>query len=96
MSSRSALRIVFGGSKKVRAVVFPGVVKEVGIERYELVPVGAEIELMRGQYIEADGERLFHVAENDRVTVEVSKDGPFLIDVPSILNEVTSRGIAFL
>ena len=96
MSSRSALRIVFGGSKKVRAVVFPGVVKEVGIERFELVPVGAEIELMRGQYIEADGERLFHVAENDRVTVEVSKDGPFLIDVPSILNEVTSRGIALL
>lgn len=94
--SRSALRIKFGSSKKIRAVVFPGVVKEVGIDYFELIPLGMRVELTRGQYVEADGERLFHVTEEDRVTVLVSEDGPFLVDVPSILEKISSRGIALL
>jgi len=95
-SSRSALRIKFGSSRKVRAVVFPGVVKEVGIESYELIPAGSRVELERGQFVEADGERLFHASEEDRVSILVSEDGPFLVDVPSILSTVSSRKLSLL
>lgn len=96
ISSKNALRIRFGNSKKIRQVVFPGVVKEVGIEYFELIPVKTRIELAKGQYIEVDGERLFPVIEEDKVTVFVSEEGPFLINFPAILKEVSLRGIALL
>jgi len=95
-SSKFALRVKFGGGKKVRAAVYPGVVKEVSIGSFELVPVGKKIALSPGFYVEADGERLFHISEEDRVSVLVSGEGPLLVNVHKILGLVSERGLASL
>ncbi|MEM0114315.1 MAG: NAD(+)/NADH kinase [Fervidicoccaceae archaeon] len=93
-SSRYALRVLFGKGKKVRAAVYPGVVKDIDIKSFELLPVGSRVELAKGQYVEADGERLFHVSEENKVTVFVSDEGPYILDIPSIMSAVSARGLA--
>jgi predicted polyphosphate/ATP-dependent NAD kinase len=71
----------------VTAPILPGVFKEVGISSLKELHVGDRVKIPSGRHTLAlDGEREIEVNECDEVVVEVSREGPLLIDIPLALH----------
>jgi predicted polyphosphate/ATP-dependent NAD kinase len=70
----------------VKAPILPGVFKEVGIADFKELRIGDKVNIPKGKYaIALDGEREIEVSDDDEVTVEVSREGPLLINIPEAL-----------
>ena len=78
--------IRFGPGRMVRALIAPGQFADVSVAEARRIPCGTVVELGRGPGVLAcDGERIGVVATHVPVTVEVSLDGPLVIDPAVVL-----------
>ena len=78
----------------VMSTVAPGMVKEVSIAAWGIVQPEQRIHLQRRRSTVAlDGERSFSVTPDQDVEIELTRDGPIVIDVESALNEAARLGL---
>ena len=87
------LRLGPGGTA-VLAPVAPGVVRQVPVEEWRLLPLGewTRISLVPCT-IALDGEREFTIGAGQDVEVAVSRGGPRVVDLAACLEEATRRGV---
>ncbi len=81
------------GEMKVRAAVAPGVIKEMEIEKTRVMNIGDRIKVTDIPSILAlDGEREVEVRPDDRVEIELCKDGPHVVRIKETLEEAVKNG----
>ncbi len=92
--SRSGAHISVGHSgAKLLAPVAPGLLRAIPIERATLIEVGERIDFRPAAgTIALDGEREIEVKTSHRVSVELSRDGPFTIDVDRAIAVAAAAG----
>jgi predicted polyphosphate/ATP-dependent NAD kinase len=93
-SSRSGAHISVGDSgKKLLAPVAPGLLRSIPIERAALIAAGERIDFRPAAgTIALDGEREIEVKTSHRVSVELSLDGPFTIDIDRAIATAATSG----
>jgi len=80
--------------RTVLAPVAPGMVRQVPIEEWRLLPLGERVKIDHSPCtIALDGEREFSVLPGQEVEVAVSNHGPRVILLEAALREATTQGI---
>ena len=81
-------------SMKVNATIAPGVIREVGIEEYRVLDIDdrVEIKVSKLALLALDGEREIEIYPQDKVEVELSRDGPRVVKLKETLEEATKAG----
>ena len=91
---RAALHLRLGAEGfRVRAIVAPGVVEEVGVEGFRELRLGEEVVLGDAMTVELDGERELQVSEGDEVVAIPSGDGPYILDVHRVMGLASAEGL---
>ena len=81
------------GRLKVKAAVLPGIISEVGIEEWQILAPGEEVEVFhKPSVIALDGEREVTVKASDQVKVRLQSDGPPVVDIERTIREAVSKG----
>lgn len=81
------------GYLRIPAVIAPGLIEKVTVKSFKIINVNERIEIPRGRYAVAfDGERELTVTDDVELYVEISREGPLLVDPRLILNELKTRG----
>ena len=79
---------------KIKAPIAPGMVSDVYISNWEIIPMDQPIDLPKKYYTVAlDGERSFSVSESEKITICLRRDGPPIVDVESVLKKACEMGI---
>lgn len=82
------------GNLSIRAVIAPGLIKQLNVRRYSILDLGSKITLPRGWYtIAFDGEREFITSKEDDIVVELTREGPPLINPHRALIEIVKKSI---
>ena len=82
------------GGKVVLAPVAPGMVEQVSIKEWRIVPLGERIKVHYTPCTVAlDGEREFSILPGQDVEVEVSNKGPRVVLLEEVLREATNQGV---
>jgi predicted polyphosphate/ATP-dependent NAD kinase len=92
--SRSGAHISIGESAKtLLAPVAPGLLRSIPIERAHLLEPGERIDFRSAAgTIALDGEREIEIKTSHRVSVELSLDGPFTIDIDRAISSAAITG----
>jgi predicted polyphosphate/ATP-dependent NAD kinase len=79
---------------KVNAAIAPGVIREVGIEEYRVLDLSERVEVKVNKLalLALDGEREIEIYPQDKVAVELSRDGPRVIKLKETLEAATKAG----
>jgi predicted polyphosphate/ATP-dependent NAD kinase len=79
---------------KVVAAVAPGVIREVGIEEYRVLGLSERVTVKvdRLALLALDGEREIEIHPQDKVEVELSKDGPSVVKIKETLEAAAKTG----
>lgn len=81
------------GNASVKAPIAPGIVSDVRIEEFRILNAGDKIEVeTKPSTIAVDGEREVSVRKDDFVEIMLTKDGPWVVDVPKVLKEIVEKG----
>jgi predicted polyphosphate/ATP-dependent NAD kinase len=81
------------GYLRIPAVIAPGLIEKVPVKSFKIINVNERIEIPRGRYAVAfDGERELTVTDDVELYMEISREGPLLVDPRLILNELKTRG----
>ena len=84
--------VEFGKGMKMKAPISPGVLSEVEIKDYRVVPLGEEIKLKTSSALFAlDGER--EVILQGDLKVRVVREGPLVVDYRKVLRLASERGL---
>jgi hypothetical protein len=79
---------------QIKAPIAPGMVSDVYISNWEIIPMNQPIYVPKKYYTVAlDGERSFSVTEYEQITIYLRRDGPPIIDVESVLRKACEIGI---
>jgi predicted polyphosphate/ATP-dependent NAD kinase len=90
-----SLSIILGGSEAyVKAPVAPGTIEKVFIKSTNTMTVGEEIEISCTPSVLAlDGEREVEVHRGQHAAIQLSKEGPRVVDVNRAMNSAMKRKI---
>ncbi|MBN1862644.1 MAG: NAD(+)/NADH kinase [Dehalococcoidales bacterium] len=79
---------------KVSAAIAPGVIREVGIEEYRVLSLDERVgvSVSRLAIIALDGEREIEIRPQDKVEVELRRDGPRVVKIKETLEEAAQNG----
>jgi len=81
------------GNLKVKAAIAPGMIKEVEIEKFRVLSLNERVEVTDKPVLLAlDGEREVEVYPEDKVEVELCKDGPRVVKIKETLEEAVRKG----
>ena len=81
-------------TRRVRAPVAPGLLREIPIAQSALMQPGETIPLVHeAATVALDGEREFELLSDTRLTVTLNPDGPRVVDIPAALRAGTERGV---
>jgi predicted polyphosphate/ATP-dependent NAD kinase len=82
------------GKLRVSATIAPGVIREVGIEEHRLLSLNEKvpISVKRLALVALDGEREIEIRPQDKVAVELSRDGPRVVKIKQTLEEAARNG----
>jgi predicted polyphosphate/ATP-dependent NAD kinase len=84
---------VGSGGQEIMAPIAPGLIVRVSIERFNLIDLNQRIEVkQRPSVLALDGEREVEVGEEDCISVHLTRDGPWLIDIKKALKEAVQKG----
>lgn len=83
-----------GGRLAVRAPIAPGSVPVVGIESWQRIAEGQRIAVeRRHSTVALDGERAFSVNPDNRLEIEIRRDGPPVVSVDAALRYAAEAGV---
>ena len=77
-------------TKMVKAILFPGVIENVKVKEYEFLKPGRRIQFTNPLTIALDGEREIMIDKGDVAEAEISFDGPVIIDLEKVLENLAS------
>lgn len=78
----------------VHAPIAPGLVKPVGVRGWGVLQPGVRVDLAAaGGVIAVDGEREMELKHGESAYVELRSDGPWCVDVRSVMAEAARRGL---
>jgi len=79
---------------RVSATIAPGVIGEVGIEEYRVLGLNERVGISvdRLSLVALDGEREIEIYPQDKVEVELRKDGPRVVKIKETLEEAARSG----
>jgi predicted polyphosphate/ATP-dependent NAD kinase len=79
---------------KVVATIAPGVIREVGIEEYRVLGLNERVTVKvdRLALLALDGEREIEIHPQDKVEVELSKEGPRVVKIKETLEAAVKTG----
>jgi predicted polyphosphate/ATP-dependent NAD kinase len=81
------------GKMKVQAAVAPGLIREVEIEKFRVMNLGDKVEVSdKPSILALDGEREVEIFPEDRVEIELRKDGPRVVRIKETLEEAVKNG----
>lgn len=92
--SRSGAHVTIGESgKSLLAPVAPGLLRSIPVEQAQLLKPGERIDFRPAAgTIALDGEREIEVKTSHKVSVELSLDGPFTIDIDRAISTAAASG----
>ncbi|WP_069806845.1 NAD(+)/NADH kinase [Vulcanisaeta thermophila] len=85
------LHVVIGSRFNIKAILMPGYVTNVGIDKVEEIKLGVKVPISKAYTIELDGEREVEVFDGDYVEVMADEGGPVIIDVNKAIQELFLR-----
>jgi predicted polyphosphate/ATP-dependent NAD kinase len=79
---------------RVSAAIAPGVIKEVGIEEYRVLGLNERVGISvdRLALVALDGEREIEIYPQDKVEVELRRDGPRVVKIKETLEAAARNG----
>jgi len=78
---------------RVKAAVAPGVISEVEIAEYRVLNLNDRVEVIdKPSILALDGEREVEVRGEDKVEIELSRDGPRVVRIEETLEEAVRQG----
>jgi predicted polyphosphate/ATP-dependent NAD kinase len=79
---------------KVNAAIAPGMIREVGIEEHRVLSLNERVEITTDKLaiIALDGEREVLIHPEDKVEIELCKDGPRVVKIKEILEAAARKG----
>ncbi len=83
------------GRRRVLAPVAPGLIVSVGIERYDMIHLNETVEVNhkhKPAVLALDGEREVEVERDDRISIRLTENGPYVIDIHRALEESANNG----
>lgn len=81
-------------SLRIRSMIAPGLSDTVSISEYKLLKIGERISIHhRPVTLALDGEREIEVGHKDRIEVELSREGPCVVDIKKTLHEAVKKGV---
>ena len=84
---------VGSGDREIMAPIAPGLIIRVDIESFRLIDLNQMIEVkQRPSVLALDGEREVEVGKEDCISIRLTKEGPWLIDIKGALEEAARRG----
>lgn len=88
------IMIAIGDSDKyVMAPISTGVIEKVPVKEYRLISYNQRIRIEeKPSILTLDGEREFKIGKDDNVEIEISEEGPFIVDVTAALNSAVKAG----
>lgn len=89
----AGLFIRVGGDKHLRVPVSPGHFRDVAIKEAVRVSLGEELTLSGPGIIAVDGDRLYKVTSDERVSAVIRRDGPYVYDVPKAMAYAAREGL---
>lgn len=89
------LHIVLGpGGLRVQAILAPGLVRPVSVRHWQQLEPGDVVEITELPCtVAVDGERELRVAAGQRLSVQLTMDGPRRVDIRSTLVDAAARGL---
>lgn len=88
-----ALTLSADGSRRVLAVIGPGLLSEVGIGSVRTLQLGDRVDLVANQplILALDGEREIPLREGDRVAIVLRANGPWVVDAGRVMDEMAAQ-----
>ncbi len=81
------------GNIKVKAAFAPGMITEVGIEKFRILNMDERVEVTdKPSILALDGERELIVGLKDTVEIELCRQGPRVVKIMEILEEAVRKG----
>ena len=79
---------------KVSAAIAPGMIEEVGIEDYQVLNLNERVKVTTDKLaiLALDGEREVLIDPQDRVEIELCRDGPRVVKIREVLEEAAKKG----
>lgn len=80
------------GECKVRAPIAPGLLEHIPVKAYRYIDIGDVIEVNEACVIALDGEREVEIREGEQAKIELTFDGPTVIDPAAALKAAVAQG----
>ncbi|SDE88234.1 ATP-NAD kinase family protein [Sporomusa acidovorans] len=80
------------GSLQIRAPIAPGLIECVPIQNGKYIKIGEVIEINEACVIALDGEREVEVRQDEKVQVQLTFDGPKVVDAAAALRAAVAQG----
>jgi predicted polyphosphate/ATP-dependent NAD kinase len=81
------------GNTKIKAAIAPGLIKEVEIEKFQVLNLNDRIKITdKPALIALDGEREIKILPQDEVEIELRRDGPRIVKMKETLEEAVEKG----
>ncbi len=78
---------------KVKAAIAPGMIREAKIEKFRVLNLNDRVEVTdKPALLALDGEREVEIHPQDKVEIELCKDGPRVVRIKETLEEAVRRG----
>ncbi|MFN0148099.1 MAG: NAD(+)/NADH kinase [Dehalococcoidia bacterium] len=91
-SDESGLLLQFGGDAGVFAPIAPGLYREVAVRDFYQIAAGEAIGIEGPGVLALDGERERVLKPGQRATLQVARDGPYVVDIGRALTLAAERG----
>jgi len=94
LNEKHGIHIKVGqGDREVLAPIAPGLIVRVGIESSGLINMNDAVAIDHKPSILAlDGEREVEVGKKDSISIRLTKNGPYVIDIKEALKEAAQNG----
>jgi len=81
------------GNTKVKAAIAPGIIREVEIEKFQVLNLNDKVKITdKSALLALDGEREVEIYPQDEVEIELCRDGPRVVKMKETLEEAVRKG----
>lgn len=84
------------GNLQLRAPIAPGLIACIPVRSYRAIKIGEVIEIAEACVIALDGEREVEIREGEKAQIELTFDGPQVIDAEAVLQAAVKQGYSYI